>query len=69
MKKPINPCTPECGKRSASCKFDGTCTKWAPFEEKQKIYRDYMHNRRASMDVDRRRADRIMRQLGRTHTR
>lgn len=40
MKKPINPCTPTCKKRTATCKFDGTCGLWDPYNAEQIKYRD-----------------------------
>jgi hypothetical protein len=69
IKRPVNPCLPECAERSVTCKFDGTCEKYKAFEAKNKAYRKFMADSRASVEVDRNRADRVLYQLGRRHTR
>jgi hypothetical protein len=69
MKKPENPCAPECPQRTVTCKFDGTCTLWEPFEKQNAAYREHTASSRASMDVDRARAERILFRIERRHTR
>lgn len=41
MTKPKNPCGLKCPKRSATCKFDGTCEEWPKYEKAQADYREH----------------------------
>jgi len=39
MKKPVCPCNHKCEGRTATCKFDGTCDKWAEYAPVAEKYR------------------------------
>ena len=48
MKKPNPPCGRKCESRTATCKVDGTCDKWAEYTKEKAAFQNYVRdNRRA----------------------
>ena len=47
MRKPPNPCGRNCGARTITCKFDGTCNKYEEYQSEMKRYRDLVNSNKA----------------------
>lgn len=48
-KNPKSPCTRDCPNRTATCKVDGTCEKYAGYEDAKK---DYYEARQRQLEAD-----------------